>query len=175
MTLSITGLIDGTITLTTGITPATDVQGQTNNKFFLTSALAGFTFPTGTPPATGTPLFTLSAITAPPVNLAANTNSGPLAVSGTQSTSVLTNNTLLGGYEAAGGGSFFIPIATSSSLELFGNGDNVGGFQAMTQKATATVTFTYDDGTVLTPEPATIAVLGLGMVALGAVRRRRQG
>lgn len=174
MTLQITGQIDGTIRLFTGDAAASGVIGQSNNKFFLTSALTGFTFPVGTPPL-GSSLFTVSGNTGPGVNLAPNTSTLPIPVNASGSTANLVNNSALAGYQTSGFGQFFIPIDTLASLELFGTGSTVGGEQNIQQRATALVTYTYDDGKVLTPEPATIAVLGMGMLALGAYRRRRQG
>ena len=168
MQLKITGEISGTITLTNGPSAATGVTGSSNNQFFLTSALNGFSF--------STPLFTTSGGTGLPINLAANTNSAPIPVSASNNTGTQTNNTLLGDYEAAGGGTFDIGILTASGVSILAiDGNDAGGFQNMTQRATATVTYFYDDGTTQTPEPASIALLGIGMVALGAARRRRQG
>ncbi len=172
MTLQITGAIDGTIVLTTGASASTNQIGQTNSRFFLTSALAGFAFPVGVPPL-GSSLFTVSANTGAPVSLPANSSTSPLPVNGSNQTANLTNNSALAGYETVGFGSFLIPIETNTSLEIFGSGGNLGGNQVTSAQANALVTYTYDDGTVKTPEPASLAMLGMGMLALGALRRRR--
>lgn len=44
----------------------------------------------------------------------------------------------------------------------------------LTGSGTITLYYDYDNGVVLTPEPASMAVLGGGLVAMGLLRRRRR-
>lgn len=167
MSLELTGRITGDIDLTNNATTAQNVSGTTNSSFFA-GALTGFTF--------ASPLFNPSFSTGFNVIGAGATVSFLGLDSGTVSTGFQgVNPGDLGLYSTAGAGNFLIGITTISGFTVTGGGGQIGSDQDTFGIANANVRYTYDDGTVLTPEPATIAVLGMGMLALGAYRRRRQG
>jgi hypothetical protein len=76
--------------------------------------------------------------------------------------------------QAQGDGTFESPIPALSSAGIFNEWDLEGGSDDPT--STANVTEVENDfiNTPGTPEPATFAMLGGGLVALGALRRRKK-
>jgi len=158
MVLTITGQITGTISITnTG--PNTENFQATTTSMFTALALAGF----------GTPSFSASLGTGAVSQVSGSSVVyGPLAGNGT--TGPMFNNSVLAPYEAAGGGFFDINVGTLTGLALLGGGGNLLAGQSTQANVTATVSYDYG---VQTPEPATMAVLGAGMLGLGLARRRR--
>jgi hypothetical protein len=167
MTLEISGGISGTIELTNNASTTQNTSGTTNSQFFA-SPLTGFSF--------SSPLFTASFSTGVQSISAGGSYASPSLDSGTQTTGQMAANPAsLGNYQFFGVDTFGIDISTLTGIAIVGGGGQIGSDQFTEGFAEATVRYTYDDGTVLTPEPATIAVLGMGLLALGAARRRRQG
>ncbi len=159
MVLTITGSIETTISLTN---TNLDTQGgsATTISQFNVGALTGFTVTN--------PIFTLNASTGP-VSLAAGASTvvGPVLASGNSGPLIPFD---FSSYAIPGGGSFNINVGTQTGLlNNFAGGNSIAG-QVTTATASATVVYTYG---VTTPEPASMALLGAGMLALGFARRRR--
>jgi hypothetical protein len=74
-------------------------------------------------------------------------------------------------YEAAGGGSLFLPLYTRTQSLTDISGGTLTLVQATSAYADATITYNYTDPTPA-PEPASLAVLGLGLASLGVLRRK---
>ena len=162
ISICVQGGISGTITLTNGDNAPHGTNSGTTSTNFSFGALTGFTFIN--------PIFSASFTTGNRA-LAANQT---LTVPGLASTPISTGT--LGGDTTSfapytGGGSFNIPVATDTMFSSSGGGGFFSANQASNANATATVTYTYGP-TVTTPEPATLSLLGLGLLGCGFMIRR---
>jgi hypothetical protein len=94
------------------------------------------------------------------------TNTGLLGLNG-----VLKNPATIASYVLNGGGTFTLGGSTKSTLSLAGDGGNIQVTQATNGTFQAEVDYTYiiNSGT---PEPATMALLGGGLLAIGLLRKR---
>jgi hypothetical protein len=165
ISLTINGHIEGTISLHNSGAASADGAGTTNSVFSA-NALAGFTLP-------GT-LFNLSYSTGTQTLVSGgNYLSGLLTADG--SAGPMVNTSSLGGYQDAGGvGSFLITLNTLSGLLITGGGGNFTGGQSTSASASATLSYEYSTTPPPVPEPASMALLGTGLLGLGAMLRRRR-
>lgn len=99
-------------------------------------------------------------------NLAVGASTGILPVSGSQSNS-LTLNSGLSSFLTA-----FSGAASDSALESLNFGGGNLSNTAFTDNGGVTVQVTYTYGVAPVPEPASFAVVGFGLIALGLVRRK---
>lgn len=74
-------------------------------------------------------------------------------------------------YEAAGGGSLFLPLYTRTQSLTDISGGTLTLVQATSAYADATIVYNYTDPAPA-PEPASLALLGVGIAGLGMLRRQ---
>jgi len=164
MTLELQAQITGTISLTNNAANPQNVSGTTTSSFSIVP-LSGFSF--ANPFAN--PSFSTGV-----QNIAGG---GGVYASGALNSGVQSaSETILAGfapYQAPGGGLFGITADTLSGITILGGGGQVDSAQTTQGTFSAIVSYVYDDNVVTTPEPATMALLGAGMLALGVARRRR--
>ena len=120
-----------------------------------------------------------------PITLAggASTTLGPVTVRNTDAAfglptatvagvfGVVKTGTSIANYSGVGANTFTISGLTSNLITLASAGGNINADQNSTATFQAAVEYTYDVRST-TPEPATMALLGGGLVACGFLRRR---
>jgi PEP-CTERM motif len=115
-------------------------------------------------------LITLTGTRQNPIPLDAGA-SRSFSVTDAQATDGFTTSIGLGIYESVGAGSVLFPLFTDTSTLSNVSGGNLSLSQSTA--AFAEVTITYDFSAAAIPEPASMALLGSGLAAIGIIRRRR--
>ncbi len=159
ISITVSGGITGSITLTNGA-PATQTGSGTTTTDFNFGALSGFTFAN----PIYSPSFTTGVRT---LDSGVPLTIGPLSATGNGS----LGSDITDFVPYTGAGDFTIPVSTSTFFSSGGTGGFFMAAQASNANATAVVTYTYA-ATELTPEPATISLLGLGLLGFGFVARK---
>lgn len=85
-----------------------------------------------------------------------------------------TNAADLSAFEAAGGGMFNVLFSTATGTNLSNTGGNTSASQVTTATGTVKIVYTYNTKPTNTPEPATLALIGSGVLGIAATRRRRK-
>lgn len=164
--ITVNGALTGTVNLTNTSTASGSSGSISVSSQFTVGGLADF------PLGYSSPLFTA---TSPSQNFTVGAGPGPgntftYTVNGS-GTATVTNPATFAPY--LGSGLFLLPVSTKTFLGLQASGGNVQAAQATQAAAGATITyFTTNNDQV--PEPATFALLGSGLLALGITSRKRK-
>jgi len=158
--ITLSGGISGTITLNQTSTTTQSMKG-TESSDFNVAALPGFVIPI--------PLFTA----------AYNTGFQNVAPSTPQTFTLSNNQNLNLGTDSnaatfatyTGAGNFLINVTTSSTFSISGGGGQAQASQSTGGFLNAAVVYTYTSSAV--PEPTTVSLIGLGLIGVGFIGRRK--
>ncbi len=153
ITITVSGSIGGSISLTNGAAGPEVVTGTTTSQFTLHNPLTGFSF--------SSPLFTATLSTGSQTIAPGVTDHFNGLLSGVSTNGPLTDSSAATFPSYEGTGTFPVSFDTLTSLDVIGGGGNVDATETTVASANVTVVYTYTSAPQITCPATSVGEAGL--------------